>query len=47
MSGMSNSELAENGVVHGHEGIAEVGDLTVKEHGWMDPVLEVMVSRIG
>ena len=47
MSGTSNPALAENGVVHGHAGIVGSGDLSEAGHGWMDPVIEVTVTRIG
>jgi hypothetical protein len=33
--------------VHGHEGIMGGADLSVTQRGWMDPVLEVTVTRIG
>jgi hypothetical protein len=46
-SGESNPALAEGRVVHGHEGIVGSGDLSVAQHGWMDPVFEVTVTRIG
>lgn len=46
-TGDSNPKLAENGVVHGHEGIMGGASLSEEQHGWTDPVFEVTVSRIG
>jgi hypothetical protein len=46
-SGMSNPDLAENGVVRRHAGIiGGVGDLTVADHGWEDPVMKITVERV-
>jgi len=45
-SGASDPLLAENGVVRRHRGIKGVGDLTVKDHGWDDPVVKVTVERV-
>lgn len=44
---MSNPDLAENGVVRRHAGIVGgVGDLTVADHGWDDPVMKITVERV-
>jgi hypothetical protein len=46
-TGASNPDLAEDGVVHRHQGIVGgVGDLTVADHGWTDPVLKITVERV-
>ena len=48
-TGESNSDLAENGVIGLHPGIAglEGGDLLAAEHGWVDPAVMVFVERIS
>ncbi|MGW8268523.1 MAG: spondin domain-containing protein [Longimicrobiales bacterium] len=46
-SGMSDPALAENGVIHLHEGILGYGDLIPAIHGWMDPVARLTVKRTG
>ena len=46
-TGTSNPDLAENGVVRNHRGIVDgVGDLSVADHGWDEPVLEITVERV-
>lgn len=46
-SGASEADLAENGVVRRHRGIVGgIGDLTVADHGWDEPVLKVTVKRV-
>jgi Spondin_N len=46
--GGSNPALAEGGVISHHQGIQEVGDLTIADHGWDidEPVAEISVTRI-
>jgi len=46
-TGMSNPLLAEGGVVHHHEGIQGVGQLTPAQHGWSGPVIRVTVERVS
>jgi hypothetical protein len=46
-TGMSDPELAEDGVIHQHAGITGVADLTVDAHGWTDPVAAIEVTRLG
>jgi hypothetical protein len=41
------STLAEKGVVHMHMGIQGVADLDAVIHGWMDPVVEIVIERTG
>ncbi len=46
-TGASNPDLAEDGVIRRHAGIvAGVGDLTVADHGWDEPVLKITVERV-
>lgn len=45
-TGMSNPALAENGVIHHHDGIQGGADLDPAIHGWTDPVAKVVVTRI-
>lgn len=47
VTGMSNPDLAENGVVHPHPGITDDGDLSTAVHGWDGPVIKVLVERVG
>jgi hypothetical protein len=43
----SNPLLAEDGVVRRHAGIVDgVGDLTVANHGWDEPVMKITVERV-
>ena len=46
-SGMSNPLLAENGVVHMHDGIMGGADLDPAVHGWDGSVIKVTVKRTG
>jgi hypothetical protein len=46
-TGMSNPALAEGGVIHHHPGILGGADLVPAVHGWMDPVAEITVERVG
>lgn len=43
--GMSEPGLAENGVVHPHDGIQGIADLVPSIHGWTDPVARVVIER--
>lgn len=45
-TGMSNPDLAENGVIHHHPGIAGTADLDPAIHGWTDPVAKIVIERI-
>ena len=45
-TGKTDPALAEDGVVHRHAGIQEVGDLTVADNGWRDPAIKVTVERV-
>ena len=46
-SGASDPLLAENGVVRRHAGIVGgIGDLTVADHGWDEPVLKITIKRV-
>ena len=44
---MSDPALAENGVVHHHDGIIGRSDLIPEVHGWMNPVAKFTVKRTG
>lgn len=46
-SEMSDPALAENGVIHLHEGILDYGDLIPAIHGWTDPVARLTIKRTG
>jgi hypothetical protein len=46
-TGTSDPGLAEDGVIHPHEGIGGGDDLTVAAHGWTDPVGRLTVTRTG
>jgi hypothetical protein len=46
-TGMSNPALAEGGVVHHHGGITGAADLSVDPHDWTNPVIEIIVTRVG
>ncbi len=46
-SGMSDPDLAENGVVRRHRGITETGDLSPATHGWRNPVIKVTIERVA
>jgi len=45
-TGVSNPALAEGGVIHHHAGIQGGGDLLPDVHGWSDPVVEIVITRI-
>jgi len=45
-TGMSDADLAENGLILRHRGIQGNGDLT-EAHAWHGPVLSVTIERIG
>jgi hypothetical protein len=45
-TGMSNPDLAENGTVNYHNGIALRGDLTPDANGWEDPAIRVTIERV-
>ncbi len=46
-TGVSNPALAENGVIRHHPGITGIADLQTAVHGWIDPVTQVVIERIG
>lgn len=46
-TGMSNPDLAENGVIHHHAGILGVGDLDPAINDWDNPVAIITVERTG
>jgi len=47
-TGVSDPALAEGGVIDLHDGIqGGIADLTVADHGWSDPVVEIDVTRLG
>jgi len=46
-TGMTNPDLAENGVVRHHRGIKGIADLMPDVHGWHGPVIKVVVEPIG
>lgn len=46
-TGMSDPDLAENGVVRRHKGITEIGDLSPATHGWDNPVIKVTIERVA
>jgi hypothetical protein len=46
-TGMSDPDLAENGVVRRHRGITETGDLSPATHGWRNPVIKVTIERVA
>jgi hypothetical protein len=45
-TGMSNSTLAENGVISRHQFLEGNGDLSFEIHQWSDPVVKVAVTRL-
>jgi hypothetical protein len=45
-TGVSNDDLAEDGVVRRHKGITGDGDLTVAQHDWDGPVMKITVERV-
>ena len=46
-TGMSNPDLAEDGVVHPHAGVEGGDDLQPAVHDWDDPVGHVTITRIA
>jgi hypothetical protein len=46
-TGMSDPDLAENGVIHHHDGILGVGDLDPAINDWNNPVAKITVERTG
>lgn len=46
-TGMSDPALAENGVIHPHEGILGIADLETAIHGWTDPVARIEITRVN
>lgn len=46
-TGMSDPALAENGVIHHHQGIAGGADLDPQVHGWTNPVALITIERVG
>ena len=45
-TGMSDSTLAEDGVVIPHAGINGGASLTPQAHGWGDPVAKIVIERV-
>ena len=45
-TGTSDPALAENGVIHHHDGIQGIDDLSVAIHDWTNPVVRLTVERI-
>lgn len=46
-TGNSNPALLEGGVIHHHPGIAGGMDLVASVHGWDDPVVRVIITRVN
>lgn len=46
-TGMSDPALAENGVIHHHEGIMGTADLDPSIHHWTDPVARIEITRVN
>lgn len=46
-TGTTNSALAEGGVIHHHNGIVGGNDLTLMDHGFTNPVIEITIERIS
>ncbi|MFQ6013360.1 MAG: spondin domain-containing protein [Thermoplasmata archaeon] len=46
-TGMTNPALAEGGVIVVHPGIVGGMDLVPGAHGWMDPVVQVIITRVS
>jgi hypothetical protein len=46
-TGMSDSGLAEGGVIHHHQGVQGGDDLQVGVHGWSDPVAMISIKRLN
>ncbi len=45
-TGMSDPALAENGVIHPHDGIEGIADLSVAIHDWTNPVARITIERV-
>lgn len=45
-AGMSNPDLAQDGVVRRHRGIEGIADLDPATHGWKDPVIKITIARV-
>ncbi len=46
-TGASNPALAEGGVIAHHSGIQGGADLIPAVHGWVDPVVEITITRVA
>jgi hypothetical protein len=46
-TGETDPALAENGVVHLHQGIQGIADLDPDVHGWTEPVARVTIERVA
>lgn len=46
-TGMSDPALAENGVIHHHDGIQGIADLDPEIHDWENPVVEIEITRVN
>jgi hypothetical protein len=44
-TGMSDPALAENGVIHHHDGIEGIADLSVAIHDWSNPAARITIVR--
>lgn len=45
-TGATNPALAENGVVHAHDGIVGIADLSPGVHGWSGAVIAVAIEQL-
>lgn len=46
-TGLTNPELAENGIISMHDGITDAGDLDPDVHGFTSPVGTIEITRVG
>ena len=46
-TGVSNPALAEGGVIHRHQGILGIDDLSTSIHDWTDPVAQIKIEPAG
>ncbi|MDX1521516.1 MAG: spondin domain-containing protein [Anaerolineae bacterium] len=46
-TGTTNPDLAEDDVIRHHPGIVGGGDLVPGVHGWIDPVAEIVITRVN
>ncbi|MDX1748163.1 MAG: hypothetical protein R3324_19690, partial [Halobacteriales archaeon] len=46
-TGMTDPDLAEDGVIRVHPGIQGDADLDPSIHGWTDPVGRIDIERVG